>query len=118
MPREPISLGLRSLSGDDDSGNTPREKQPTEAETKEKLRTLAGELKKVIFGQDQAIDALTSAIHISHAGLRKKDRLVGSFLFLGPTGSGKTEVTIQLAQQLGYKFLRIDMSEFKHSHQI
>lgn len=95
-----------------------RAREEADRKLRENLSGLDAELKKKIFGQDKAIDALVSAVQISMAGLRKKNRPVGSFLFLGPTGTGKTEVSIQLAELMDYKFLRIDMSEFKHNHQV
>jgi ATP-dependent Clp protease ATP-binding subunit ClpA len=115
--RDPISLGLRD-PGDEDRANKNRDPELALAEMKERLRVLEPRLKEEIFGQDPAIEAFTSALIISYAGLREEDKPIGSFLFLGPTGSGKTEVTIQLAKLLDYKFLRIDMSEFKQAHQV
>ena len=83
-----------------------------------KLRRLEDDLKKVVYGQDSAISALTSAIKRIRAGLGPTDRPVGSFLFLGPTGVGKTEVSKQLAAVLGVKFLRFDMSEYMEKHTV
>ena len=76
------------------------------------LRNLDSDLKMVIFGQDQAIDNLASAIKLSRAGLREGDKPIGSFLFSGPTGVGKTEVCRQLAKILGIELVRFDMSEY------
>ncbi|MDO4776756.1 MAG: ATP-dependent Clp protease ATP-binding subunit ClpA [Cardiobacteriaceae bacterium] len=82
------------------------------------LKTLARDLKTVVFGQDEAIDALASAIKLSRAGLRDIEKPIGSFLFTGPTGVGKTEVCRQLAHVLGIKLLRFDMSEYMESHTV
>jgi ATP-dependent Clp protease ATP-binding subunit ClpA len=75
-------------------------------------------LKKVIFGQDPAIDSLVSAIKLSRAGLRTGDKPIGSFLFSGPTGVGKTELAKQLAIAMGVQFLRFDMSEYMEKHTV
>ena len=82
------------------------------------LKTLARDLKTVVFGQDEAIDALASAIKLSRAGLRDIEKPIGSFLFTGPTGVGKTEVCRQLAHVLGIKLLRFDMSEYMEAHTV
>jgi ATP-dependent Clp protease ATP-binding subunit ClpA len=84
----------------------------------EKLRELEPELKRVVFGQDDAIHSLCSAIKRSRAGLGSPDRPIGSFLFAGPTGVGKTEVSKQLAAVLGVTFLRFDMSEYMEKHTV
>lgn len=80
------------------------------------LGELEASLKKVIFGQDEAIDMVASAIKLSRAGLRDGDKPVGSFLFAGPTGVGKTELAKQLAEVLGVTFQRFDMSEYQERH--
>jgi ATP-dependent Clp protease ATP-binding subunit ClpA len=85
---------------------------------KEQLRTLDRDLKMVVFGQDPAIDALTSAIKMSRSGLGTENRPIGSFLFAGPTGVGKTEVTRQLAILLGIELVRFDMSEYMEAHTV
>lgn len=85
---------------------------------KAKLQDLDVALKKVVFGQDQAIDALVDVIKLSRSGLREGNKPIGSFLFSGPTGVGKTEVTKQLANVLGIKLLRFDMSEYMEPHSI
>ena len=85
---------------------------------KEVLRNLDDKLKMVIFGQDQAIAALSAAIKLSRAGLNAAEKPVGSFLFAGPTGVGKTEVCRQLAQALGVELLRFDMSEYMERHTV
>ncbi len=85
---------------------------------KEVLRNLERNLKLVIFGQDKAIDALAAAIKMSRAGLGDPRKPVGSFLFAGPTGVGKTEVTRQLALSLGVELLRFDMSEYMERHTV
>lgn len=84
----------------------------------EKLHNLQTELQKVIFGQDAAIEAMVRAIKISRAGMTGTTRPVGSFLFTGPTGVGKTEVAKQLALNLGVNFLRFDMSEYMEKHAV
>ncbi|MBI4816041.1 MAG: ATP-dependent Clp protease ATP-binding subunit ClpA [Deltaproteobacteria bacterium] len=83
-----------------------------------KLRLLDSELKQVVFGQDPAIDALASAIRLSRAGLGQPEKPVGSFLFAGPTGVGKTEVAKQLAKVMGIEFVRFDMSEYAEKHSV
>jgi ATP-dependent Clp protease ATP-binding subunit ClpA len=85
---------------------------------REVLRNLERNLKLVIFGQDPAIEALAAAIKMSRSGLGEQQKPVGSFLFAGPTGVGKTEVTRQLAQVLGVEFLRFDMSEYMERHTV
>ncbi|MGK2739475.1 ATP-dependent Clp protease ATP-binding subunit ClpA [Tepidicaulis sp. LMO-SS28] len=84
----------------------------------EKLRDLDKELKRVVFGQDAAIDALASAIKLSRAGLREPEKPIGSYLFSGPTGVGKTEVARQLASIMGVEMLRFDMSEYMERHTV
>ncbi len=83
-----------------------------------KLESLGDSLKKVVFGQDEAIKSLVTAIQRSRAGLGTPGRPVGSFLFTGPTGVGKTEVTRQVAIVLGVQFLRFDMSEYMEKHAV
>ncbi|MBB5021718.1 ATP-dependent Clp protease ATP-binding subunit ClpA [Desulfurispira natronophila] len=85
---------------------------------KERLRLLDSNLKNVIFGQDQAIEQLSRAIKRARAGLGNPRKPVGSFLFTGPTGVGKTEVSRQLAQQMGIHFQRFDMSEYMEKHSV
>lgn len=85
---------------------------------KELLLELDKNLKSVIYGQNEAIDMLTSAIKMSRAGLREEQKPVGSFLFAGPTGVGKTEVTKQLASTMGIEFVRFDMSEYMEKHSV
>lgn len=82
------------------------------------IKSLEADLKRVVFGQDQAIDALSSAIKLSRAGLREPNKPIGSYLFTGPTGVGKTEVTRQLASILGVELHRFDMSEYMERHSI
>ena len=84
----------------------------------EKLKNLESELKKVVFGQDKAIEAVVRAIKIARAGMSGANKPVGSFLFTGPTGVGKTEVAKQLAAALGVNFLRFDMSEYMEKHAV
>jgi ATP-dependent Clp protease ATP-binding subunit ClpA len=85
---------------------------------KDALRTLALDLKRVVFGQDEAIQALVSAIKLSRSGLGNPDRPISSFLFSGPTGVGKTEVTRQLALAMGIELVRFDMSEYMERHAV
>lgn len=88
------------------------------ASDKDVLGHLERNLKMVIFGQDPAIETLTSAIKLSRSGLGNPDKPIGSFLFAGPTGVGKTEVTRQLALQLGIELVRFDMSEYMEPHSV
>ena len=83
-----------------------------------KLETLDKELKQVVFGQDDAIKSLVTSIKRSRAGLETPGRPIGSFLFAGPTGVGKTEVTLQVARILGVHFSRYDMSEYMEKHSV
>ena len=83
-----------------------------------KLKSLDRDLKSVVFGQDPAIDALASAIKMARSGLGKPDKPIGSFLFSGPTGVGKTEVAKQLAYVLGIDLIRFDMSEYMERHAV
>jgi len=85
---------------------------------KEALRNIDRDLKMVIYGQDEAIDNLSTAIKLSRSGLGAEDKPVGSFLFTGPTGVGKTEVTKQLARILGIELIRFDMSEYMERHTV
>jgi ATP-dependent Clp protease ATP-binding subunit ClpA len=85
---------------------------------KQRLGKLDEELKAVIFGQDPAIDALSSSIKLSRSGLRSGDKPIGNFLFAGPTGVGKTELAKQLAKILGVEFFRFDMSEYSERHTV
>ncbi|MFZ9905384.1 MAG: AAA family ATPase, partial [Steroidobacteraceae bacterium] len=85
---------------------------------KEVLRNLERNLKLVIFGQDKAVETLTDAIKMSRSGLGDERKPVGNFLFAGPTGVGKTEVTRQLAIALGIEFIRFDMSEYMERHTV
>ncbi len=82
------------------------------------IKSLESDLKRVVYGQDDAIDALSSAIKLSRAGLREPNKPIGSYLFTGPTGVGKTEVTRQLASILGVELHRFDMSEYMERHSI
>lgn len=82
------------------------------------LKGLESELNKVVFGQEPAITELTTAIKLSRAGLRELEKPIGSFLFTGPTGVGKTEVAKQLAKTMGIAFIRFDMSEYMERHTV
>ncbi len=84
----------------------------------DKLGNLEKNLKMLVFGQDEAINALASAIKLSRAGLRESQKTIGSFIFAGPTGVGKTEVTRQLAKVLGIELIRFDMSEYMERHTV
>jgi ATP-dependent Clp protease ATP-binding subunit ClpA len=85
---------------------------------RERLGRLEAELKSHVFGQDEAIERLVSAIKVARAGLRERDKPVGSFLLTGPTGVGKTEMARRLAEVLGIAFLRFDMSEYMERHTV
>ena len=92
--------------------------QTVNADDKKLLLKLDRNLKNVVFGQDRAIDLLTGAIKMSRSGLGKKDKPIGSFLFSGPTGVGKTEVARQLAYLMGVELIRFDMSEYMERHAV
>jgi ATP-dependent Clp protease ATP-binding subunit ClpA len=92
--------------------------QSVTVDDRSKLQTLDRDIKSVVFGQDPAIEALASAIKMTRAGLGKIDRPIGSFLFSGPTGVGKTEVAKQLAYIMGIELLRFDMSEYMERHAV
>jgi ATP-dependent Clp protease ATP-binding subunit ClpA len=92
--------------------------QSVNQDDRTRLQTIDRDLKNVVFGQDQAIEALASAIKMARAGLGKTDKPIGSFLFSGPTGVGKTEVAKQLAFILGIELIRFDMSEYMERHAV
>jgi len=92
--------------------------QSVSTSDKVKLEKLASHLKEVVFGQDEAIASLATSIKRSRAGLGTPGKPVGSFLFTGPTGVGKTEVALQLSRLLGVEFLRFDMSEYMEKHAV
>jgi ATP-dependent Clp protease ATP-binding subunit ClpA len=85
---------------------------------KERLQNLEGELRRVIFGQDHAVQQIVSSIKLSRSGLGHPEKPIGSFLFSGPTGVGKTELAKQLAFSLGVEFIRFDMSEYMEPHTV
>ncbi len=85
---------------------------------RETLRTLAEDLQTLVYGQDEAIAALTASIRLARAGLREPEKPIGSYLFAGPTGVGKTEVARQLARALGVELKRFDMSEYMEKHSV
>lgn len=85
---------------------------------RQSLRQLPQDLRKAVFGQDQALDKLSSAIMLARAGLRDKGKPIGSYLFSGPTGVGKTEAARQLAATLGIPLIRFDMSEYMEAHSV
>src|SRR5712672_2135611 len=93
----------------------PKSVSKTDAEA---LRTLEDDLKRVVYGQDSAIHALSSAIKLARAGLRQAEKPIGCYLFSGPTGVGKTEVAKQLAHVMGVELLRFDMSEYMERHTV
>jgi ATP-dependent Clp protease ATP-binding subunit ClpA len=88
------------------------------ADDKETLRNLERDVRSMVFGQDKAIESLAAAIKLSRAGLRDQEKPIGSYLFSGPTGVGKTEVARQLASVLGIELVRFDMSEYMERHSI
>ncbi|TGM54146.1 ATP-dependent Clp protease ATP-binding subunit ClpA [Leptospira biflexa] len=88
------------------------------ADDKKKLESLDLEIKTVVFGQDHAIEQIVDAIHYSRSGLGDEGKPIGSFLFVGPTGVGKTEVAKTLAEKMGVEFLRFDMSEYMEKHSV
>jgi len=92
--------------------------QSVSSSDKDKLSVLEKNLKMLVFGQDEAISELASAIKLSRAGLRDSSKTIGSFLFAGPTGVGKTEVTKQLAKVMGIELIRFDMSEYMERHTV
>ncbi len=92
-------------------------KSVTKTDT-EKLKSIDTDLKRVVFGQDEAITALSAAIKLARAGLREPEKPIGSYLFSGPTGVGKTEVARQLASIMGVELLRFDMSEYMERHTV
>ncbi|WP_455383957.1 ATP-dependent Clp protease ATP-binding subunit ClpA [Acidihalobacter prosperus] len=93
----------------------PKQVSSSDLET---LKNLARDLKLVVFGQDEAIDTLAAAIKMARSGLGSTEKPIGSFLFAGPTGVGKTEVSRQLALQLGIELVRFDMSEYMERHTV
>ena len=88
------------------------------SDDKDTLKNLESNLKLTVFGQDEAISALSNAVKLGRAGLGSPDRPIGSFLFAGPTGVGKTEVTRQLATAMGMELVRFDMSEYMERHTV
>ncbi|MFM2482666.1 ATP-dependent Clp protease ATP-binding subunit ClpA [Celerinatantimonas sp. YJH-8] len=92
--------------------------QKVSSTDREVLKTLGDTLKMMVFGQDPAIDALVDAIRLNRSGLGAEEKPVGSFLFAGPTGVGKTEVTQQLAKAMGIELIRFDMSEYMERHTV
>ncbi|MFO1519553.1 MAG: ATP-dependent Clp protease ATP-binding subunit ClpA [bacterium] len=92
--------------------------QTVKVDDKKRLENLARDLKLLIYGQDAAVEQVVKAIQLSRAGLGEPDKPIGSFLFAGPTGVGKTELARQLAQNLGIEFIRFDMSEYMEKHTV
>ncbi|GLS91999.1 ATP-dependent Clp protease ATP-binding subunit ClpA [Psychromonas marina] len=93
-------------------------KNSVSSDDKDQLAKLPERLKMTVFGQNDAIDQLTDAIHLNRSGLSEETKPIGSFLFAGPTGVGKTEVTQQLAKAMGIELLRFDMSEYMEKHTV
>ncbi len=93
-------------------------KNSVSSSDKDQLAKLPERLKMTVFGQNEAIDQLTDAIHLNRSGLSEETKPIGSFLFAGPTGVGKTEVTQQLAKAMGIELLRFDMSEYMEKHTV
>ena len=121
-PADTAEDAARTVSIDDIEGVVARmaripEKQAS-ASDRERLRTIDDSLKRVVFGQDDAVRQVTGAIKRSRAGLGQPDRPAGCFLFTGPTGVGKTELARQLAIHLGNEFIRFDMSEYMEKHAV
>ncbi len=92
--------------------------QTVNQDDRSRLLTLERDLKSLVFGQDEAIEALSASIKMARAGLGKEDKPIGAFLFSGPTGVGKTEVARQMAFQLGIELIRFDMSEYMERHAV
>ncbi len=111
------SIGIKEIEGTvaKIARIPPKSVSKDDAQT---LRDLEASLKRVVFGQDAAIDALSSAIKLARAGLREPEKPIGNYLFAGPTGVGKTEVAKQLADNLGVELLRFDMSEYMEKHAV
>ncbi len=132
------SMKEHSLNAGDLVGDQPKEKisidkiaiqdvvakmarippQKVSASDRQGLAALESSLKAVVFGQDEAIDRLVAVIKLSRSGLREEEKPIGSFLFAGPTGVGKTEVAKQLAKVMGIEFVRFDMSEYMERHAV
>ncbi|QQR79965.1 MAG: ATP-dependent Clp protease ATP-binding subunit ClpA [Deltaproteobacteria bacterium] len=92
--------------------------QSVHTDDKKKLETLDRDLKLLIYGQDAAVEQIVDSIRLSRSGLSEPDKPIGSFLFAGPTGVGKTELAKQMAKSLGIEFLRFDMSEYSEKHSV
>ena len=92
--------------------------QSISSNDKKSLKNIESNLKRVIFGQDKAVETLSNAIKLSRVGLRDENKTIGSFLFTGPTGVGKTEISKQLADILGIDLVRFDMSEYMERHTV
>jgi ATP-dependent Clp protease ATP-binding subunit ClpA len=115
--RRKKTIGAQGNRGDDrDDG--PHPAQDPCRRTIRRRSAPGGDLKSVVFGQDKAIEALSAAIKLARAGLREPEKPIGSYLFSGPTGVGKTEVAKQLAASLGVELMRFDMSEYMERHTV
>ena len=113
----PISVGVKEVEA---VIATMARIPPKSVSTDDKaqLKTLDADLKRVVFGQDAAIDKVASAIKLARAGLREPEKPIGCYLFSGPTGVGKTEVAKQLAAIMGIPLTRFDMSEYMERHSV
>jgi ATP-dependent Clp protease ATP-binding subunit ClpA len=117
----PKSKQKKTIGATRSRRSSPRSRasrRPRVSDDRGKLKSLDRDLKSVVFGQDPAIDALAAAIKMARSGLGKPDKPIGSFLFSGPTGVGKTEVAKQLAYILGIELIRFDMSEYMERHAV
>ena len=114
---EPATVGIRDIERTV-ARMAKIPERTVSASDRERIQDLEPELKKVVYGQDEAIAAVVRAIKLSRSGLASPDRPVGAFLFAGPTGVGKTEVAKQLAKVMGVEFLRFDMSEYMERHTV
>ncbi len=114
---EPVTVGVRDMERTV-ARMAKIPERTVSASDRARLQNLEEDLKKAVFGQDTAIEAVARAIKLARSGLSHPDRPVGSFLFAGPTGVGKTEVARQLAKTMGVEFLRFDMSEYMERHTV
>ncbi len=114
---DPVTVGVRDMERTI-ARMAKIPERTVSASDRARLQNLEDDLKKAVFGQDAAIEAVARAIKLARSGLSHPDRPVGSFLFAGPTGVGKTEVARQLAKTMGVEFLRFDMSEYMERHTV
>src|SRR5207249_3535544 len=118
LHRQHHVLGLQGLVRSRQGAGAPVPPRSVSADDKTALKSMAPELKRVVFGQDAAIESLASAILLSRSGLGNPTKPIGSFLFSGPTGVGKTELAKQLARIMGVPLIRFDMSEYMEKHTV